>query len=90
MYPPQPLKSTDINLSSSKTVTAKYRQLAINMKALKALNKDNIKLTKDCSTQVNIEIVDEKQNEVKEDVPSPKKVFKLTIFVNISIYLADI
>lgn len=64
------------------------------MRTLKALNKDNVTLTKDCSTQVELEMdlqqevqnlnepEVQKLNEEVEEAPTPKKVFKLTLFIN--------
>lgn len=55
------------------------------MKTLKALNKDNITLTKDFQTQVELEVDEDLQSNEKA-VPSPKKVFKLTLFISKSIF----
>ncbi|KAL5292753.1 hypothetical protein ACFFRR_011491 [Megaselia abdita] len=65
-------------------INAKYKNLATSMKTLKALNKDHVTLTKDFSTQVELEVVeDQKSND--RDEASPKKVFTLTIYINKSI-----
>lgn len=64
---------------------------------MKALNKDNVSLTKDCSTQVELEATiptdnqntdvqgdNKKLEEIEETEKTPKKVFKQTLFIRLS------
>uniref|UniRef100_T1GY59 C3H1-type domain-containing protein n=1 Tax=Megaselia scalaris TaxID=36166 RepID=T1GY59_MEGSC len=75
--------------SQKDEITKNYKNLATRLRALKALNKDNVSLTKDCSTQVELEATiptdnqntdvqgdNKKLEEIEETEKTPKKVIE--------------